>query len=214
MYIDEQTEIYGNLNKGVPIEIKLPLLSLVVSLAIIFVFAVPKYKEAKMAEIQVGLMEKNIELKEDVVKKIISYNEINKDLKDEDIEKFSKLLPKENNIEEYVANVGNLAIINNIVIDNFSVQKSNKSTEIVIGGKTLDLNVVNVGFSSHGSFVDSMFFLDYLEKSIPLVNINNLEINREEKDKNDENSENDREDKKADEDVYVESKISFSFYYF
>ena len=213
MYTDEQIEVHRNPNKGIPMEIKLPFLSLAASLIIIFVFAVPKYKEVKMAEIQVGLIEKNIELKEDVVKKITNYNEINKDLRDEDIEKFSKLLPKENNIEEHLANIGNLAIINRVVIDDFSVQKSNKSAKMVVGGKTLNLNVVNAEFSSYGSFIDTMLFLDCLEKSIPLININKLEISEKEKDKNDKNGENNEEDKGADENVRMGSNINFSFYY-
>lgn len=216
MYVDEQTEAYGNSNRGIPMGIKLPLLSLVISLVIIFVFAIPKYKEAKMAEIQVGLMEKNIELKEDVVKKIANYNEVNKDLKDEDIEKFGKLLPKENNIEEYVANIGNLATINKVVIDGFSAQEANKPTKMVVGGKTLSLNVVNVELFLYGSFIDTMSFLGCLEKSIPLININKLGISEKEKDKNSENSENsenDEEDKGADKNIHMESVISFSFHY-
>lgn len=210
MYIDEQTKVYGNLNNEIPIEIKLPVLSLIVSLAIILIFAIPKYKEVKMAEIQVGLMEKNIEMKEDVVKKIINYNEINKDLKDEDIEKFVKLLPKENNIEEHLANIGNLAIVNRIVVDDFSVHKSNKSAKMVVGGKSVGLKEINAEFSSSGSFADTMSFIDCLERSIPLININNLEINKKEKDKKDKE---DEEDEKTDENVRMESNVSFSFYY-
>lgn len=215
MYIDDRAKIYENLSRGIPLETKLPFLSLVVSLAIIFILVVPEYKEAKMTEMRAELMKKNLKLKEDVVKKITDYNEINKDLDEKDIEKFSKLLPKENNIEEYVANIGDLAAINRIFISDFSVKRSDKLTEVVVGSRTLNLNAVEVNFSLDSDFTDLMSFLDYLERNIPLIDVNRLEISTKEKKENDFHIESDApaENTEIDEKVWIEANINFLFYY-
>lgn len=184
MHIDDKIRTYENLNKEIPAETKLSFLSLVVSLIIIFVLAAPKYKEVKIAEVRAGLMEKNLELKEGVIKKIADYNEINKDLSDEDVKKFSKLLPEEDSTEDYIANIGDLAAANKIFISDFSVRKSSKQTEIATESETLKLNTAEVSLSLSGNFTDLMLFLGRLEKSVPLMNLNKLEIGKKEKKEN------------------------------
>ena len=146
--------------------------SLTVSLIIFFVFSFPEYKKMKTMELEIGLIKDNINSRESTVKKIKDFNEKYKDVKTKDVDKISSLLSDRNNFEEHLANINNSAKANGILIDDFLVADFTESDSV--------FKTVKVNFSAKGAFSNFILFLDSLEKNIPLVDLNELKIEKNE----------------------------------
>ncbi len=174
---DDELESYNigevkSSQKIVSKEMVFLFVSLAVSLIIFFVFSFPEYKKMKVMELEIGLIKDNINYRENTAKKIKNFNEKYKDVKTKDIDKISSLLSDRNNFEEHLANINNSARANGILIDDFLVAESTESDSVF---KTVEVN-----FSAKGVFSNFFLFLDSLEKSIPLTDLNKLKIKKNE----------------------------------
>ena len=70
--------------------------SLSFSVAIMFIFLIPKYEETKIKEIEIELIQKTLESKRDIFIKITSFNRTYRDISETEINKMYNLLPDEN----------------------------------------------------------------------------------------------------------------------
>lgn len=183
MIVDDKVDFEEFPHKKISAEITLLLGSLAVSLIIIFAFTAPAYKQMKITEAEIGLMEKNIASKIDISKKISDFNLTYKNLSERNLRKINSLLPQKNNFEEHLASIDYLASPYPITINDFSVieQKDGKNTEAEnYFVKNDNLKIVKISFLAEGSFSSFMPFFNALEQNIPLINLNSLDITKKE----------------------------------
>jgi len=192
--------------------------ALVFSLVIIYVLVLPQYKQSKIVKEQIRLNQESIELKKTALMKIKSYNRINQKIEEKDLEKFQNLLQRKNNFESYLASINKIANTSEsrVSLSDFSTDEPKPavfSKEENISG----LQAVKIGFTAKGNFDNFMSFLNSLEKSVPLMELNSLSLsNITEKDEAENEAENEGEIKSEEvieTNIFVKSNIEISFYY-
>jgi len=181
--------------------------SLLFSVFIMFMFLIPKYEQMKINNMGIELTSETLASKGDIVIKLASFNRTYRDINETEINKMYNLLPDSNNFEEHLANIDKLAKINGILIKNISFLEHKKEKKADADADKNNLKTIDVSLSVKSDFPSFMLFLDSLEKSIPIVNIKNMSIAKnEEEDKN-----NNLENIKIDENI--EAEIGLSFYH-
>ncbi|MCK4891188.1 MAG: hypothetical protein KAS78_00830 [Candidatus Pacebacteria bacterium] len=206
---------YENSSSKISIETKLVLLSFVFSLILLFVFVVPKYRQVKILEEQIKLIQENIESKNRVLEQVKDYNQKNKTIREMDLEKFSSLFLEKNNIEKYIADINRIAKSSGsrVNVGKFLISDP-KSVKLPIENISLDLQSTDISFSVLGDFDNFMSFLDSIEKNVPLMELSSLNIIKiENKDLTESKIEHEEDGEADAKTIFVEANVILSFYY-
>lgn len=215
MEADKNFDKYGNSSGKIPIEAELLILSFVFSLILVFVLVVPEYKQMKIAEERVKLIQENIESKNSVLEKVKDYNEKNKTIREMDLEKFNSLLSERNNVEKYIMDISKIANTSGsrVIVRGFSISNP-RAVKLPAENSSLDLQAVAISFSASGDFDNFMSFLDSIEKNVPLMELNSLNIRKIESEDLTESKIENEEDGEVDAKIiFVEADVVLSFYY-
>ena len=186
MEINSDIHYYDSANrklkKSISGKIAILFSALVLSVAIIFFLVSPEFKGMKLIKLEKEIVNDNLELKKDMIDRIAKFNKTNKDLDDDDLEKIYNLLPDDSNLNKQMASINKFATSggNGILIKDFSASevkspvfnKSQDSEDIP------DLKEDHFNLSLSGSFEEFMSFFNSIEKNIPLIDIENLDITR------------------------------------
>lgn len=151
-------------------------MSLIFASVALFFLALPEYKKMQIMRMEIDLKEKNINLKKDVIGKVVNFNKSSEDLKDSDLDKVNDLMPYKSKAEEYVANIDNLVKINRLLMEKIEVAPDNSKNVLEDENSPKKNNVTIV---INGDFVSFMSFLRSFERSIPLADINRLIIDKD-----------------------------------
>ncbi len=216
--INIKSGAYGKLSGKTSIGTELLLAALVFSLVMVYIFAAPQHKQAKIVKEQIRLNQKNIELKKSALEKIKNYNETIKEPEEKGLEKFKNLLQEKNNFESYLASINKIANTSEsrVGLSGFSISES-KSADISFG-KISGLQMVEISFTAKGDFDSFMSFLNSLEKSAPLMNLSSLDISdiTEKDDESKKEVETETEVKPEEiieTNILIESNVKMAFYY-
>lgn len=168
-------------------------LSLVFSVAVIFILVSPEFKRMKLMKLEKETITGNLKLKRNMINRIVKFNKTNKDLDDNDLKKIYNLLPDDDNFIRQIASINKFAVSggNGILIKEFSASKakSSVSNKLQNGKNVPDFKETSLNFSFSGSFMEFMSFFDHIEKNIPLIDVESLNITKE-KAKNENESKN------------------------
>ena len=172
------------LKKNISSKVAILFSALVFSVIIISSLASPEFKRMKLIKLEKEMIDNNLELKRDMIGRIAKFNKTNKDLDEDDLKKIYNLLPDNSSLNKQMAGINKFATSggNEILIKNFSTSKAktpalNKSQN---SEGIPDLKEVYFNLSLSGSFREFASFFDSIEKNIPLINVESLNIMREE----------------------------------
>ncbi len=212
-----KSDTYEKLSGKTSIGTELLLAALVFSLVIIYILVAPQYKQAKIVKEQIRLNQANIELKKSALEKIKNHNEASKEPEEKDLEKFKNLLQEKNNFESYLASINKIANTSEsrVSLGDFSISESKPAD--FSEGNISGLQTVEISFTAKGDFENFMSFLNSLEKTVPLINLNSLDLrNITEKDdevKNEVETETEVKPEEVETNILIESNIKMAFYY-
>ena len=190
MEINNDIHYYDSANrklkKSISGKIAILFSALILSVVIIFFLVSSEFERMKLIKLEKETVNDNLELKKDIIDKIAKFNKTNKDLDDDDLEKIYNLLPDDSNLNKQMASISKFATSggNGILIKEFSASEAKSSAP----NKDIpDFKEANLNFSLSGSFEEFMSFFNSIEKNIPLIDIESLNITREKnKDEEDE----------------------------
>ncbi len=211
--INMKSDTYEKLSGKTSIGTELLLAALVFSLVIIYILVAPQYKQAKIVKEQIRLNQANIELKKSALEKIKNHNEASKEPEEKNLEKFKNLLQEKNNFESYLASINKIANTSEsrVSLGDFSISESKPAD--LSEGNISGLQTVEISFTAKGDFENFMSFLNSLEKTVPLMNLDSLDLrNITEKDES-KNETEAKPEEAIEASVLVESNIRMSFYY-
>ena len=180
------------LKKSISSKIAILFSALIFSAIAVFLLVSPEFERMKLIKLEKEIVSDNLELKKDMIDRIARFNKTNKGLDDDDLEKIYNLLPDDSNLNRQMASINKFATSggNGILIKGFSASEaknlvSNKSQN---NKDVSDLKEAHFDLSLSGSFEEFMSFFDSIEKNIPLIDVESLNITRE-KIKDEENEE-------------------------
>ncbi len=151
----------------------------------------PKYKEIKLKKIEVMLTEKNIESKKLLYSRIVrsAGDSMDDEMYNDNMKKINQMASDRNNYEDYVMNLVELSKSRNLIVGDFSIAGLNKESgnntnknpgkEKIVSGKKADFITENISFTAVGGYYGFYEFLKDIEKNIPLLNIDSIEIGAE-----------------------------------
>ncbi|MCK5490640.1 MAG: hypothetical protein KAI67_02240 [Candidatus Pacebacteria bacterium] len=187
-------------NKKITNNILILVISLMVSCIIIIIFTKPIYNNLKLGGFEIEAKEKSIESREFTLSRVMKI-EVNDEYKTS-VKKIEDLVSEGNQYEEYLANIANLANRRNIIINELQISDTEKKPIEKDVKSNFNSEAINV--LATGEFSNFINFLEDIEKNMPLMEVNHLEI--------------EKIDKKTDEVASLNSRLSFSvkinyFYY-
>jgi hypothetical protein len=160
------------------------VLSLIISVAILSIFASKEYDKFRLAKLEVELKKDNLELKNNLIAKVKNYNEVNKDLRDEDLGRIYDLPPEGTNFENYVAIIEHYAK-GRVLISSYSIEgkvesgdRTSKENGRSSSSSKSSFSAISANFSATGSFSNFLSFLGDIEKSIPIIDISSIDISK------------------------------------
>ena len=145
--------------------------SLIVSCVILYFFVAPLYRTYKINLLEIDIKTKNVEARKILLSSIIDSRENNENetyLKN--IEKIKNLVYARNNYEGFLAKIIDISQRRGILVENFSISTAG------VGNK--DFYSKNVSFSASGGYTNLLNFLEDLEKSIPLIHVDSLDLRK------------------------------------
>lgn len=158
-----------------PKEFVFLFLSMVISCLIVYFLSAPLYTELKIKKLEIAIKDDNIDLRDALVV-LVKKIEVKKNEKN-NIEKIKNLVSTRDNYEEYLLNIIEIANSKNIIISDLKVggieEKNVKKDDVEI------YNIGNISFSASGGYSNFINFLKNLEKNIPLLQVNSIEIENE-----------------------------------
>lgn len=187
MEINSDIHYYDSANrklkKSVSSKIAILFSVFVLSIIVIFFLVSPEFERMKLIKLEKEMVSDNLELKKDMIDRIAKFNKTNKDLDDDDLKKIYNLLPDDSNLNKQMASISKFAASggNGILIKSFSASeaKSSASNKLTDSEDVPDLKEAHFDLSLSGSFKEFMSFFDSIEKNIPLIGIESLNITRE-----------------------------------
>ncbi len=187
MEINSDIHYYDSTNRKLEknISSKMAILfsALILSMVIIFFLASPEFERMKLIKLEKEMVNDNLKLKNNLIDRIAKFNKTNKNLDDDDLKKIYNLLPDDSSLNKQMASVNKFATSggNGILIKDFSASeaKSSASNKSRNKGDVSDFKETHFDLSLSGSFEEFMSFFDSVEKNIPLMDIESLNIVRE-----------------------------------
>ena len=163
-------------NNNIYIELKVLIVSFLLSLIILFFIAKPIYVEMKTNKDQIGLIQKNITLKNVALASLEDFKNENKNIRNEELIKVKSLLQEEDRVELYIANINKISQLNDSDMEIISLLigeagRASPDREGALIKATISLSLM-------GEYDKLIVFLGNIEKFIPLVNLESLEIER------------------------------------
>jgi len=196
MYKEEIAKQHEKISNNILILV----ISLMVSCIIIIIFTKPIYNNLKFGGFEIEAKEKSIESREFTLSRVMKI-EVNDEYKTS-VKKIEDLVSDGNQYEEYLANIANLANRRNIIIDELQISDAEK--EPTKKDVKSNFNSESINVLATGEFSNFINFLEDIEKNMPLMEVNHLEI--------------EKIDKNTDEVASLNSRLNFSvkinyFYY-
>ncbi len=208
------------------LQFKVLIVSFLFSLMILFVLARPIYMEMKTNKDQIKLIQKNLDLKNSALASLENFSNEHKNIKNEELIKVKSLLQGEDRAELYIANINKISQLNDsdMEIVSLSMGEIGKVDSNQEGG----LVKATIDFSLIGEYSKLIVFLGKIEKLIPLVNLESLEIEKNdlmddevlvvnleslEIEKNDLIDDEVLDYKSLDENIKITANIVLSYYY-
>ena len=163
-------------NNNIYIELKVLIVSFLLSLIILFFIAKPIYVEMKTNKDQIGLIQKNITLKNVALASLEDFKNENKNIRNEELIKVKSLLQEEDRVELYIANINKISQLNDSDMEIISLLigeagRASPDREGALIKATISLSLM-------GEYDKLIVFLGKIEKLIPLVNLESVEIER------------------------------------
>ncbi len=183
------------LEKSISSKVAILFSALILSVVIIFFLVSPEFERMKLIKLEKEIVSDNLKLKNDLIVRITKFNKTNKNLDDDDLKKIYNLLPDDSNLNKQMASINKFATSggNGILIKEFSASeaKSSASNKSQDNEDIPDLKEAHFDLSLSGSFEEFMSFFNSVEKNIPLMDVESLNIRRE-KIRDEENKEESR----------------------
>lgn len=163
------------------------LLSLVVSGSLFYIFSGPTYKSYLVLKQEIQLKQKNLANKKQLLDNIQAFNRNNKDL-ELNVDKLKVFVSNRNNYEDYLGQINDLAISDNLQVSSFTVDDYKKTaaaaattTQGSAQSKDYDdkFKQKTVSFSVKGDFTNFLHFIKTLENSIPIVQEQSITVSIE-----------------------------------
>ena len=195
------------------------------SCGLLVLVAVPLYRDLKIAKLKIEVERENKAVREEFLSRIAKFRKINGNVQKEDLEKINQILLSRNGYEDYLSRTIYLAQINNTVVKDFSISQSSVPVKVKIKGpealslrESPELREAEISFSALGDFSDFMKFMGDFEKMGPLADEESLEITatrivKKEENKEGEGGEENEENQEQEEELVLDYKVSFKFYY-
>ena len=164
--------------KKIPKEFAFLFFSMIASCVIIYSFADPLYKDAKIKKLETGVKKNNIESRELLLSRVIKAEISDEDkISVENIEKIKSLASNRDNYEEYLVNIVEIATGRNILIKDLAVSDYKKVSAKSKANGNFNSSVIS--FSASGGFSNFINFLEDIERNIPLMQVESVEIGKE-----------------------------------
>ena len=145
--------------------------SLIVSCVILYFFVAPLYRIYKINLLEIDVKIENVEARKVLLSGIIDSKENNEnETYIKNIEKIKNLVYLRDNYEGFLAKIIDISQKRGILIENFSISTA--------GVDNKNFYSKNVSFSASGGYINLLNFLEDLEKSIPLIHVDSLEIKK------------------------------------
>lgn len=208
MMYNKDYNLSNKSSSKVPIEFEILIASFIISLIIIFFIAVPKYNEVKISKEHIRLIKKNTNLKKEALASLKGFKNGDENTSKSESVKVKSLLLEKNKSELYIANINEIAKSPNskmeiISLDSVDDNKKNNSD------KECSLKKTTINLVLLGEYDNLIAFLDRMEKIIPLINLEKLEVKKNNTINYDEVADSISPDDKVDFTV----NITLSFYY-
>jgi len=155
--------------------------SMIVSCTIIYFVIKPMYEDLRFRDLEIKAKEDSIELREALFLRVMEV-EINNEYKTS-IEKINSLVSTSDDYEEYLANIVDIADRKNILID--KLQVSDEKEILEENDDNTNFNSKSVDIIASGEFFNFINFLKDIEKNMPLMQIEFIEIDKVNSDNND-----------------------------
>ena len=175
MYEEEITQQ----KRKIPKEFAFLFFSMIISCVVIYVFAAPLYEDSKIKKLEIGVKENNIESRELLLSRVMKIEISDEDkVSVENIEKIKSLVSNRDNYEEYLVNIVEIASDRNILINDLKISDYKKVSAKNKANGGFNSNVIN--FSASGGFFNFINFLEDIERNIPLMQLESVEIGEKE----------------------------------
>ncbi len=163
--------------KKIPKEFAFLFFSMMTSCIIIYSFAAPLYEDSKIKKLEIGVKKNNIESREILLSRVMKAEISDEDkVSVENIEKIKSLASNRDNYEEYLVNIVEIASGRNILISDLSVSNYEKvSAKSKVNG---NFNSSVISFSASSGFFNFIDFLEDIERNIPLMQVESVEISK------------------------------------
>ncbi|MCK4892278.1 MAG: hypothetical protein KAS78_06440 [Candidatus Pacebacteria bacterium] len=164
--------------KKIPKEFAFLFFSMIASCIIMYCFAAPLYEDSKIKKLEIGVKKNNIESRELLLSRVMKAEISDEDkISVENIEKIKGLASNRDNYEEYLVNVVEIASGRNVLINDLTVSNYGKvSAKSKVNG---NFSSSVISFSASGGFFNFINFLEDIERNIPLIQVESVEIGKE-----------------------------------
>ncbi len=145
--------------------------SLVVSCIILYFFVAPLYRTHKINLLEIDVKIRNVEARKVLLSSIVDSREKSEnDTYIKNIEKIKSLVYPRDDYEGFLVKIIDISQKRSILIENFSISTA--------GTENKNFYSKDVSFSASGGYVNLLNFLEDLERSIPLIHVDSLEIRK------------------------------------
>ena len=164
--------------KKIPKEFAFLFFSMIASCIIMYGFAAPLYEDSKIKKLEIGVKKNNIESRELLLSRVMKAEISDEDkISVENIEKIKGLASNRDNYEEYLVNIVEIAGGRNVLINDLTVSNYGKvSAKSKVNG---NFSSSVISFSASGGFFNFINFLEDIERNIPLIQVESVEIGKE-----------------------------------
>jgi Tfp pilus assembly protein PilO len=162
-----------------------PIILIIISIGTFFVYIDPNYRQENLASGKKSIIELQKEV-EQYEKALNDIHEISAKrdsliqqkakISTEDLTKLGKLLPDNIDNIKLVIDIKNIAETNALTLKNIKLDTANRSESDKIGQDNNKYGTVGLSFSVNSTYENFQKFLTDLEKSLRLVEINELSV--------------------------------------
>jgi hypothetical protein len=158
--------------------------SLIISALLFYFISAPSYRSFLVIGQEIGLKQKNLDNKENLLNNIADFNKNNKD-PGVNVDKLKAFIPNRNNYEDFLGHINNLAAADNLQLSNVAIEQKkpdSTTTQAADAQKDQRIKEQNVSFSVSGDLGNFLHFIKILENSIPFIQEQSLSVSLSEKD--------------------------------
>lgn len=159
----------------------LPLILIVISVAIFFLFIDPQYEEVQKLNKQKRDNDNMLELSKELQRRREALQTKYNAISPEERRQLEKLLPDTVDNVRLVLDINNVARNNGVTIQNIDVSKdadiSQKNTNVSTSvDRTTDIGTIRLGFTVNSSYETFISFMKDLEETLRVVDVRSLNI--------------------------------------